>query len=174
MIGKVEDTLIKLPSSTIPVVSGTWNVFHWSPYWEISYPWKGLVHFPFCGRVTKYVLIRSTMEWPWKFSMQIMERQIRKTGAAISPFSIYRLMLDHPPLNTIWKGKVMLVYWERTIEGSVNQTKDIWPQSFHGESIGMKRLRATWRYIIYYIVAFRLWGVRKPGSAIKPEHSSGF
>ncbi len=31
-----------------------------------------------------------------------------------SPFSIYRLMLDHPPLNTIWKGKVMLAYWERT------------------------------------------------------------
>ncbi len=25
-------------------------------------------------------------------------------------------MLGHPPLNTIWKGKVMLVYWERTIE----------------------------------------------------------
>ena len=33
----------------------------------------------------------------------------------ISPFSIYWLMLDHPPLNTIGKGKVMLVYWERTI-----------------------------------------------------------
>ena len=33
----------------------------------------------------------------------------------ISPFSLYRLMLDHPPLNTVWKGKVMLVYWERTI-----------------------------------------------------------
>ena len=31
-----------------------------------------------------------------------------------SHFSIYRLMLDHPPLNDIWKGKVMLVYWERT------------------------------------------------------------
>ena len=28
----------------------------------------------------------------------------------ISPFSIYRLTLDHPPLNTIGKGKVMLVY----------------------------------------------------------------
>ena len=28
----------------------------------------------------------------------------------ISPFSIYRLMLDHPLLNTIGKGKVMLVY----------------------------------------------------------------
>ena len=24
-------------------------------------------------------------------------------------------MLDQPPLNTIWKGKVMLAYWERTI-----------------------------------------------------------
>ncbi len=35
-----------------------------------------------------------------------------------SPFSIYWLMLDHPPLNTIGKGKVMLVYWERTSEGS--------------------------------------------------------
>ncbi len=36
-----------------------------------------------------------------------------------SPFSLYRLMLDHSPLNTIGKGKVMLVYWERTtkIEG---------------------------------------------------------
>ncbi len=33
----------------------------------------------------------------------------------ISPFSVYRLMLDHPPLIPIWKGKVMLVYWERTI-----------------------------------------------------------
>ena len=31
-----------------------------------------------------------------------------------SPFSVYRLMLDHPPLNTVWKGKVMLAYWERT------------------------------------------------------------
>ncbi len=28
----------------------------------------------------------------------------------INPFSLYRLMLDHPPLNTVWKGKVMLVY----------------------------------------------------------------
>ena len=37
----------------------------------------------------------------------------------ISPFSIYRLMLDHPPLNTIGKGKVMLVYWERTIGASI-------------------------------------------------------
>ena len=27
-----------------------------------------------------------------------------------SPFSLYRLMLDHPPLNTVWKGKLMLVY----------------------------------------------------------------
>ncbi len=27
-----------------------------------------------------------------------------------SPFSVYRLMLDHPPLNPIWKGKVVLVY----------------------------------------------------------------
>ncbi len=27
-----------------------------------------------------------------------------------SPFSLYRLMLDNPPLNTVWKGKVMLVY----------------------------------------------------------------
>ncbi len=27
-----------------------------------------------------------------------------------SPFSVYKLMLDHPPLNPIWKGKVMLVY----------------------------------------------------------------
>ncbi len=25
-------------------------------------------------------------------------------------------MLDHPPLNTVWKGKLMLVYWERTSE----------------------------------------------------------
>ncbi len=33
----------------------------------------------------------------------------------ISPFSIYRLILDYPPLNYIWKGKVMLVYWERPI-----------------------------------------------------------
>ncbi len=31
-----------------------------------------------------------------------------------SPFSLYRLMLDHPPLNTVWKGKLMLLYWERT------------------------------------------------------------
>ncbi len=27
-----------------------------------------------------------------------------------SPFSLCRLMLDHPPLNTVYKGKVMLVY----------------------------------------------------------------
>ncbi len=25
-----------------------------------------------------------------------------------SPFSIYRLMLDHPPLNTIWKGNSLV------------------------------------------------------------------
>ena len=32
-----------------------------------------------------------------------------------SPFSICRLMLDHPPLNTVWKGKVMLVHWEMLV-----------------------------------------------------------
>ncbi len=45
-----------------------------------------------------------------------LSRELRHDNAVVcnSPFSIYRLMLDYPPLNTIGKGKVMLVYWERT------------------------------------------------------------
>ncbi len=40
--------------------------------------------------------------------------QVHATG------SVYRFMLDNPPLNPIWKGKVMLVYWERTDVSSHN------------------------------------------------------
>ncbi len=51
---------------------------------------------------------------PWSAMKYHAPIQLGWSGH-ISPFSIYRLMLDHPPLNTIWKGKVMLAYWERTI-----------------------------------------------------------
>ncbi len=48
----------------------------------------------------------------------------------ISPFSLYRLRLDHPPLNTVWEGKLMLVYWERTIvRDRTVQTRHCCPHS---------------------------------------------
>ncbi len=50
------------------------------------------------------------------FNLHLKLGELRVRLEHISPFSIYRLMLDHPPLNTIRKGQVMLAYWERTIE----------------------------------------------------------
>ncbi len=46
-----------------------------------------------------------------------------------SPFSLYRLSLDHPPLNIVWKGKLMLVYWERTNLDSLLVSVWIWIRS---------------------------------------------
>ena len=33
--------------------------------------------------------------------------------------------------------------YDAAIAGLVNQNKNIWPNAFHGHSIGMKKLRAT-------------------------------
>ncbi len=64
-------------------------------------------------------LIGNYLKWTSRQTMQhngMPRAEVATTWCVtISPFSLYRLMLDHLPLNTVWKGKVMLVYWERTI-----------------------------------------------------------
>ncbi len=54
-------------------------------------------------------------KFSWKMLFSSGAPPVINNDQSLSPFSVYRLMLDHPPLNPIWKGKVMLVYWERTI-----------------------------------------------------------